>query len=137
MNKEAIIIDIEDKISYLKKFNNLIPKQLTKPTSIEEIKEKVLTEQVDKIFYLTEYQYLFSEIMFSIQLLKSFTKIESSIINDFYEENSNKVYKRRFYIENDKILESEKGFLENQRKQVDTESFQKLVKFFEENTSPN
>lgn len=133
----SIVIDLEDKILKFKEFNKAMSDIVhSAPKTIEEAQEKVLAEQVDKLLYSREASFLFSEIIFGISMLKSFSTIESEIINKFWEETKDSFYKRRFHIENGKIKENENGFLEKQRRIIlDSEQFKKTVEYLEK-TSP-
>lgn len=133
-NTLAMIVDIEEKITYFNQYTESIKNKMKDetPKSIEEVKEKVLNNKVDIMLYNIEASYLFSEIMFSIMFLKSFTVIESEIINKFIEENKEKIYKRRFHLEKGEIVENEVGFLEKQRAKVlESEDFKKTVEMLE------
>lgn len=133
-NTLAMIVDIEEKITYFNQYTESIKNKMKDetPKSIEEVKEKVLNNKVDIMLYNIEASYLFSEIMFSIMFLKSFTVIESEIINKFIEENKEKIYKRRFHLEKGEIVENEVGFLEKQRAKVlESEEFKKTVEMLE------
>lgn len=133
MDIREITTNLEDKIKYFNIFKSLVNKETPKPKSLEEIEQKVLTQQVDKMYYGLEVNYLFSEILFSLNFVKQYyPKIESEIIEEFHKEHVDKQYKRKFSIEKDTIVETDKGFLERKRKEVlDSGSFKKLVEFFE------
>lgn len=133
MDIQNIIIDLEDKIKYFNTFKNIVNKETPKPKTLEDIEQKVLSQQVDKMYYNLEINYLFSEIIFSLNFIKQYhPKVESDVIEDFYKEHADKQYKRRFSLEKNTIVETDKGFLERQRKEVlESGSFKKLVEFFE------
>lgn len=135
--KDKMVIDVEDKIQVFNRFTDILTnKEFTKPTSIKEIEEKVLAEQVDKTFYNVEVNYLFSEIMFSIAFLKRSFKVESEILNKFYLDNIDKVYKRKFSIEGDDIVETEVGFLQKNRDELlNSEQFKNIKEFLEKSSS--
>lgn len=138
INKKVLIQDIEEKIIYFNKFVELSNKsKVDEPKTMEDVQEKVLSEKVDKLLYSTETSYLFSEIIFSILFLKQFTTVnESEIISKFLEEKGSLLYKRKFHIKGDEIMENEKGFLEKNRKLIlESEEFKKTVEFLE-NISP-
>lgn len=133
-NTLAMIVDIEEKINYFNQYTESIKSKMKdeSPKSIEEVKEKVLNNKVDIMLYNIEASYLFSELMFSIMFLKSFTVIDSEIINKFIEDNKEKIYKRRFHLEKGEIVENEVGFLEKQRAKVlESEDFKKTVEMLE------
>ena len=138
INKKVLIQDIEEKIIYFNKFVELSNKsKVDEPKTMEDVQEKVLSEKVDKLLYSTETSYLFSEIIFSILFLKQFTTVnESENISKFLEEKGPLLYKRKFHIKGDEIMENEKGFLEKNRKLIlESPEFKKTVEFLE-NMSP-
>ena len=123
--------DIEDKIDYLQQFKKLIDNFAgAKPEKSSH--EEIINSRVDLLLFQTEYSFLINELVFEIKFINKYFEDLPEKIKDFFNDFKNSMYSRKFVIVEDKIKETEEGYLESKREDfLKSPQFEQMKQFLE------
>ena len=135
MNSSFTFKDIEEKIEYLNQFKKLIDnfsKQKLEGLSHEDI----INSKVDLLLFQTEHSFLINELVFEIKFINKYFDGVPETIKEFYNSLKNSMYSRKFVIVEDKIQETEDGYLKSKREEfLKSPQFEQMKKFLEDSSS--
>lgn len=127
-NIENMLLEgLETKILHFEKFSKVVAERTKNIKELKEPNQETLNKKVDVLMYNTEVSYLFSELLILTSLVLQLNLKTSEIINTFKETYKDSIYKRKFSIEGEDIVETEKGFLEKARLEYGNSQFMRVL----------
>lgn len=127
-NLQTMLLEsLESKIIYFSNFSKKVASVTEEVKKIKEPTQDTEHKKVDVFMYNTEVSYLFSELLILSALVLQLNLPLSETIKDFTETYKEALYKRKFSIEGEEIVEAEIGFLEKARKEYANSDFIKMI----------
>lgn len=105
------------KVRHFNAFSKIVNNKTSEVKNLKSGLEDIENKQVDIVLYSVELSYLFNDALSTIMIAKELGVELSEEVLEFLEKYSKSIYKRKFSIEGENIVEVERGVLEESRKQ--------------------